>query len=119
MFVTPLPLEWVDVVITTIVPRLPFCPFAFLLNVELIFIPSVSRSAPSRCPRLSVRSGDFLAMILDGSWREAGAIRALPASLAALPSRFSRCDEERSGRQPAAFPLLDRRTDNTDDRWMV
>jgi hypothetical protein len=65
MFVTPLPLEFVDVVITDVVPRLTFCLFAFLVNVDFIFIPSVSQSAPSRCSRFSVCSRDFLAMLLD------------------------------------------------------
>jgi hypothetical protein len=75
IFITPLPLEFLDVVITAVVPRLPFCPFAFLVNVDFIFIPSVSRSAPSRCSRFSVCSGDFLAMLLDGNWRDRGAPR--------------------------------------------
>jgi hypothetical protein len=64
---TPLPLEFGNGVITGIVPRLPDCPFAFIVSVDVILIPSVSPSAPSRCSHLSVRSGDFLAMLLDRS----------------------------------------------------
>jgi hypothetical protein len=72
MFVTPLPLEFGDVVITGGGPRLPFCPFAFPVNAG--FTLSVSRSAPSRCSRFSVRASGFLPILLDTSRREAGAI---------------------------------------------
>jgi hypothetical protein len=72
--VMALPPEPVNGVITSVVPPPPFCPFAFPVNVDFIFTRSVSRSAPNRCSRFSVRSGDFLAMLLDGSWREASAI---------------------------------------------
>jgi hypothetical protein len=77
MFVTRLLFESFDGVITGVVPGLPFCPFAFLVNVDFIFTPSVSWSAPSRGSRSSVPSGDFLAMLLDGSWREGIAIGAI------------------------------------------
>jgi hypothetical protein len=65
MLLTPLSLESFNIVVPDVVPRFAFRLLPIFVNMDFVFIPSVSEATPSRDPCLPISPRHFLAVLLN------------------------------------------------------